>query len=71
MVEEYGNDGKGFVCNNCFDGFYWSSSSRSCEQCPEEMTESGCIDCSSDAICNTCNEDTILNPLRTGCQEPI
>ena len=35
------------------------------------MTESGCIDCSSDAICNTCNEDTILNPLRTGCQEPI
>lgn len=32
--ENYGNDGTDYVCNNCPYEHYWSSTSRSCVQCP-------------------------------------
>lgn len=32
--ENYGNDGVDYVCNNCPYEHYWSSNTRSCEECP-------------------------------------
>lgn len=66
--ENYGNDGTDYVCNNCPYEHYWSSTSRSCVQCPKEMTDTGCTKCGQEGtICFECTGEAILNPTRTGC----
>lgn len=66
--ENYGNDGVDYVCNNCPYEHYWSSNKRSCEECPEEMLDSGCTKCGQEGtICFECIGDATLNPTRTSC----